>query len=191
MSAEELKIRGELEMDVERELEAELKDEIYRLGLRLHRLYQQQKERELAREYLSEPAGTKNQQGMKNKALSEVNINIKMEGGTKIEIKETKKEARENIDHKPKPVTSRLEENMSRTRSSKLSGENTRRNLVAASSKKFDWAKTLRSGAGNVDFHQAKALKSGRLWDENVQTDGVGKNCATALGQRKGKKLWS
>ena len=45
MSAEELKIRKELEMDVERDLEAEIKDGIYHLALRLHRLYQHQKKK--------------------------------------------------------------------------------------------------------------------------------------------------
>ena len=61
MSAEELKIRDELERDVERDLEEEIKDGIYHLALRLHRLYQHQKER-IGRE-LPE-AGTKNQQGI-------------------------------------------------------------------------------------------------------------------------------
>ncbi|KAK3011802.1 hypothetical protein RJ639_012503 [Escallonia herrerae] len=38
-------IRGELEMDVERDLDEEIKDGIYHLALQLHRLYQHQKER--------------------------------------------------------------------------------------------------------------------------------------------------
>ncbi|KAK3031136.1 hypothetical protein RJ639_035134 [Escallonia herrerae] len=45
MSAEELQICGELEMNVERGLEEEIKDGIYHFALRLHRLYQHQKER--------------------------------------------------------------------------------------------------------------------------------------------------
>ncbi|KAL0396517.1 UNVERIFIED_CONTAM: hypothetical protein Scaly_0100100 [Sesamum calycinum] len=44
MSVEELKIREELERDVEKGLEEEIKDGIYRLALRLHRLYQHQKD---------------------------------------------------------------------------------------------------------------------------------------------------
>lgn len=45
MSADELNIFRELEKDVERDLEEEIKDGIYHLALRLHRLYQHQKER--------------------------------------------------------------------------------------------------------------------------------------------------
>lgn len=83
-----MKIRGELEMEIERDLEEEIKDGIYLLALRLHRLYQQQKERN-ARESLLDNESV----GRKKKILSEVNIIIRMDGGTKIEIKETKKEA--------------------------------------------------------------------------------------------------
>ncbi|KAI9165594.1 hypothetical protein LWI28_017095 [Acer negundo] len=78
MSEEELKIRGELESEIESNLEEEIKDGIYHLALRLHRLYQNHKERNAKQA---------------NKTISEVNISIKMEGGTKIEIKEMKKEA--------------------------------------------------------------------------------------------------
>ncbi|PIM97311.1 hypothetical protein CDL12_30221 [Handroanthus impetiginosus] len=81
MSIEEVRIREELELDVENDLEEEIKDEIYHLAFKLHRLYQHQKERSL------------NQQGnARKKSLSEVNINIKMEGGTTIQIKEIKKQ---------------------------------------------------------------------------------------------------
>ncbi|KAH7851011.1 hypothetical protein Vadar_005934 [Vaccinium darrowii] len=127
MSDEELKIRGELEMDLERDLEAEIKDGIYHLALRLHRLYQHQKERN-ERE-LSE-TGPKNQQGLtRSKTVSEVNISIRMEGGTTVEIKERKKEAREH----------------GNSRSSSRS-ENSK-GMIGPNGKKFDWAKSLRSEA--------------------------------------------
>nr|GMC62371.1 uncharacterized protein LOC109180280 [Ipomoea batatas] len=98
-SDEEKKIWGELERDVERELEEEIKDGICKLALRLHRLYHD------------------------SKTLSEVSINIRMEGGTKIEIK---KEARR-------------------------SSSSTRRGGAAPPpppprGQKFDWTNTLRSG---------------------------------------------
>ncbi|XP_027180133.1 uncharacterized protein LOC113778829 [Coffea eugenioides] len=128
MSAEELKIRGELEMDVERELEEEIKEGICHLAFRLQRLYQQQKERN-AKE-LSKLGIKGHQQGnASSKILSEVNINIRMEGGTKIEIKEIKKQPGGN-------------------RMSTLKSESTVRGGIRPatdSAKKFDWAKSLRS----------------------------------------------
>nr|GME19390.1 uncharacterized protein LOC109180280 [Ipomoea batatas] len=100
-SNEEKKIWGELERDVERDLEEEIKDGICKLALRLHRLYHD------------------------SKTLSEVSINIRMEGGTKIEIKEIKKEA-----HR--------------------SSSSTRRGgappPLPPRGQKFDWTNTLRSG---------------------------------------------
>lgn len=183
MSVEELKIRRELEIDVERELEAELKDEIYRLGLKLHRLYQQQTERKLARE--------KNQKGVKkNKALSELNINIKMEGGTKIEIKETRKGACENYAHKPD--VNITPDKMSNN--SKLSEEKcTRRN---SSDKKFDWTKTLRTGACNAHVVEAKGLQSGRrsqgrLWDDSVQIDIVTNTTRASSTRGNRTNVWN
>ncbi|XP_059624774.1 uncharacterized protein LOC132267661 [Cornus florida] len=157
MSSEELKIRGELEMDVERDLEEEIKDGIYHLALRLHRLYQHRKER--------------NQQGAKNKTLSEVNISIRMEGGTKIEIKEIKKDGRES----GRPQTSRSQNVQGTT-------------MVGSNAKRFDWAKSLRSGTSphvaainkkNNSFHQANLRRSFRL-------DHGRRNCSSALGQPKG-----
>ncbi|KAF5937520.1 hypothetical protein HYC85_025026 [Camellia sinensis] len=116
---EELKIRCELEMEVERDLEAEIKDGIYHLALRLHRLYQHQKER--------------NQERMNNKTLyAEVNINIRLEGGTKIEIKEIKKDivAREH----GQPLAP-------------IRSEDTQGVMRGSNAKNFDWAKSLRSEA--------------------------------------------
>nr|XP_043615948.1 uncharacterized protein LOC122587848 [Erigeron canadensis] len=85
MSTDELKIIRELEKDVERDLEEEIKDGIYRLAFKLHRLYQHQIER-----YENESPYKKEQHTKTNKILSELNINIRMKSGTTIEIKETK-----------------------------------------------------------------------------------------------------
>ncbi|XP_010531589.1 PREDICTED: uncharacterized protein LOC104807860 [Tarenaya hassleriana] len=84
LSKQEQKIRDELEAEIEKNLEEEIKDGIYNLAVKLHRLYQQRREREASDGSGGRPDG---------KTLSEVNISIKMEGHTKIEIKETKKEA--------------------------------------------------------------------------------------------------
>ncbi|KAA8530785.1 hypothetical protein F0562_005591 [Nyssa sinensis] len=171
MSSAELKIRGELEMDIERDMEEEIKDGIYQLALRLHRFYQHQKERN-ARE-LSEP-GYKNQKGIKSKTLSEVNISIKMEGGTKIEIKEIKKEARET----GRPQTSRSE-NMP--------------GMVAPDNKKFDWVKTLRSGSGPLaankkndsSHHQNKILNKEHGFHHNHLKLNLRRNSASDSGLHK------
>ncbi|KAM7515764.1 hypothetical protein LguiA_005347 [Lonicera macranthoides] len=168
MSAEELKIRDELERDVERDLEEEIKDGIYHLALRLHRLYQHQNER-IGRE-LPRP-GTKNQQGMKNETLSELNINIKMEGGTKIEIKEVKKEAHQG--ERPKSAASRPAINVQ-----KMAGPDT---------KEFNWAKSLRSKPKpvcvkkkNESSHQAKVLNHGSNLHENAKLNKVIRNYMSA-----------
>ncbi|KAJ8765784.1 hypothetical protein K2173_014906 [Erythroxylum novogranatense] len=121
MSKDELKIRGELEMDIERDLEQEIKDGIYHLAIRLHHLYQQQKERNVRE--VSE-SGTDKEK--KNRTFSEVNITIKLEGGTKVEIKESKKE----IPKRGRPKT---------RRSDHFHG------VIASKTSKFDWAKSLRS----------------------------------------------
>ncbi|OMO56239.1 hypothetical protein CCACVL1_26687 [Corchorus capsularis] len=133
MSEEEWKIRGELESDIERELEEEIKDGIYHMALRLHRLYQHKRERKLFghTKYSESGGGHK-----KDKALSEVNISIKMEGGTKIEIKETKKEG--GLKHLLPP----------RSSSSRSSRSNNNVLGNGSNGKKFDWAKSLRDGAG-------------------------------------------
>ncbi|OMO72996.1 hypothetical protein COLO4_27337 [Corchorus olitorius] len=132
MSEEEWKIRGELESDIERELEEEIKDGIYHMALRLHRLYQHKRERKLfGQSTKSESGGHK-----KDKALSEVNISIKMEGGTKIEIKETKKEEGPKYLLPPRSSSSR----------SSRSNNNVIGN--GSNGKKFDWAKSLRDGGG-------------------------------------------
>ncbi|KAI3725696.1 hypothetical protein L1987_65488 [Smallanthus sonchifolius] len=125
MSTDELNIFRELEKDVERDLEEEIKDGIYHLALRLHRLYQHQKERYSGES--SEPH-TKEQQHAKNKILSELNINIRMENGTKIEIKETKN----GITHvSPRHPRSSTSTNIKKP--------------APAIRKKFNWESTLRS----------------------------------------------
>lgn len=88
MSNEELKIRAELEVYIERDLEEEIKDGICHLALRLQRLYQKQRDRN-ARE--PSASGSKDQSWLKNTTFSEVNITIRMEGGSKIETNEIKK----------------------------------------------------------------------------------------------------
>ncbi|XP_054823260.1 uncharacterized protein LOC129321508 isoform X2 [Prosopis cineraria] len=128
LSEKELKIRSELEMEVERDLEQEIKDGICNLSLRLHRLYQRQKERQV------KEASEDN----KRKAFSEVNISIKMEGKTKVEIKETKKEATEK-DHRRWWISHRSED------TKQVSGLN---------GKKVDWEKTLRASSGTVSANK-------------------------------------
>ncbi|KAF8092132.1 hypothetical protein N665_0423s0017 [Sinapis alba] len=82
LSKEEERIRDELEMEIERNLEGEFKDGIYNLALKLRRLYEQRREREESLDVSMR----------KSKRVLEVNISIKMEGDTKIEITERKKE---------------------------------------------------------------------------------------------------
>ncbi|XP_031285405.1 uncharacterized protein LOC116144093 [Pistacia vera] len=145
-SEEELKIRSELENDIERNLEEEIKDGIYHLALRLHRLYLHQKERDAREAY--ELYGDKKR---KNKVLSEVNISIRMEGGTKIEIKESRKE--EDPD-KGRPWTP-------------SSSENIQAMLQQVSKhKKFDWANSLRSGTdpGAINKKNSRLQKTALGW---------------------------
>ncbi|XP_010431998.1 PREDICTED: uncharacterized protein LOC104716310 [Camelina sativa] len=82
LSKEEERIRDELETEIERNLEGEFKDGIYNLALKLRRLYEQRREREASLDVSVR----------KSKRVLEVNISIKMEGDTKIEITERKKE---------------------------------------------------------------------------------------------------
>nr|DAD22060.1 TPA_asm: hypothetical protein HUJ06_023523 [Nelumbo nucifera] len=129
MLDEELKIRAELEMDIERDLEEEIKDGICRLALRLHRLYQHQMERN-ARETSPIPSGARVRSQVQNTIFSEVIINIRMEGGSKIEINEIKKEVGEK--GRPKASKSKIVED--------------RQGKMGSCGKEFDWVRTLRSG---------------------------------------------
>lgn len=135
---DELKIRQELEREIERDLEEELKEGIYHFAVRLHRLYQQQKERNDAREYGAKRA---KEEKMK-KAFSEININIKMKGGTKIEIKETKLKAK----------TQERSKNTSGSQSSRSDYNMMQSMKVIKSKKNIDWVNTLRSSTCN-DHH--------------------------------------
>ncbi|GLT73515.1 hypothetical protein SLA2020_453670 [Shorea laevis] len=164
----ELKIRNELEMDIERDLEEEIKDGLYHHALRLHRLYQQQKERNAKQAPGFE---TESQQRNNNRTLLEVNICISMEGGTKFEIKETRKEADRE---KGRPRTSRSEKMWAP--------------VVPATTKKVDWVKTLRSNAApaviidrkNGSLHQAKTLANNHCRYSNL-------NLNNPAGRRNGQ----
>ncbi|CAI9767029.1 unnamed protein product [Fraxinus pennsylvanica] len=154
MSIEELKIRNELENDVEQDLEEEIKDGIYHLALRLHRLYEHQKERHTNTE--TNPKSTR-------KMLSEVNISIKMEGGTPIQIKEIKKQA--NIQEKtpPNPMTA-----------------------TPANNKKFDWEKTLRSNRAHPPSIKSNKTENKRVSHLRMKPQNIGKiNISNATRQRK------
>lgn len=167
MSEKELKIRNELEIDIERDLEEEIKDGIYHHALRLHRLYQQQKERNAKKVVPGFETQRQSQQRNNNTTLLEVNISIRMEGGTKIEIKETKKEA----DHEkgpPRPRTSRSEKMQP---------------PPVPTTKNFNWVKTLRSNAGPaVSLHQAKTLSNNHCRYSNLNLNNPGR-----IGQPKAK----
>ena len=174
MSEEEWKIRGELESDIERDLEEEIKDGIYHLAFRLHRLYQRRRERNA--EDISESGDDK-----KDKTLSEVNISIKMEGGTKIEIKETKKEA---PDHQKGML---LPPRSSRSTNVNVQG------MLGSNAKKFDWAKSLRAGTDPASInrkiersYQAKIPSNDRGFCMNLNHENTRRNVVSASGQRKG-----
>lgn len=128
MSVEEMKIRGELEMDIERDLEEEIKDDIYHLALRLHRLYQHQMERS-TRE-------------IKGKMLTEVNVIIRMEGGTKIEVKETRKEIPERSG--------------TRASATRVTG-----GIRVPDATNLDWAKSLRQAGAGPGAATKKKISNG------------------------------
>ncbi|AES96049.1 uncharacterized protein [Medicago truncatula] len=122
VSAEELKIRSELAMMIERDLEEEIKEGLYNLARRLLRIFQQRKERDA-----KDAAFVKVDN--KIRALSEVIIRMRMEGGTKIEIKEVNKEANKKgcaftPNFRPKKCLKEV--------------------------KKIDWEKSLRAGSSPV-----------------------------------------
>ncbi|KAK7407210.1 hypothetical protein VNO78_08928 [Psophocarpus tetragonolobus] len=120
ISAEELKIRSEIGMEIERDLEEEIKEGIYHLALRLHRIHQQRKERSAKETFELDNNGAR--------AVSEVNISIRMEGVTKVEIKEVNKEAAEKG---LLPSRNSASQNVKEV-------------------KKVDWVKTLRAGSSPV-----------------------------------------
>ncbi|KAF5195362.1 Ubiquitin carboxyl-terminal hydrolase, partial [Thalictrum thalictroides] len=134
MSKEELKIRSELEMDIESDLEAEIKDGICHLALKLHRLYQHQRER-IARELSTNGS----QSGRKKSVLlTEMNILMRMEGGSKVEINEMKKQK-----DQPKPFP------------------RYKQGKTFQIGKEFNWVRTLRSeAASSTNNAKKKHLKS-------------------------------
>ncbi|KAL3370395.1 hypothetical protein AABB24_007436 [Solanum stoloniferum] len=148
MNSIEMKIRGELERDVERDLEDEIKEGICQLALRLHRLYKHQEERN-TRKSIDDHGTRDKTRGTNTKALSEVNINIKMEGGTKIEIKETKKEAR-------RPISNKALNNMQRMVSS-------------TRPPKFDWTQSLRSGQTHITGYDKIDTSRKQVTNKNGQ----------------------
>ncbi|KAK9109085.1 hypothetical protein Sjap_017145 [Stephania japonica] len=136
ISKEELKIREKLEDDIERDLEAEIKDQICQLALRLHRLYQHQKER-ILRELLK----SGDQFSSKDNVFSEMNIRIKMEGGSKIEINETKKVSTASKSKSTKaPQLSNINKQSTPSEIVHKQGK-----VTDQSGKEFSWVKTLRS----------------------------------------------
>lgn len=150
---EELKIRQELEMDIERDLEEEIKDGIYHLALRLHRLYQHRKERSNKGEITSKELET----------LSEVNISIKMEGGTKVEIKETRKDQA-------------LPQKLVRPPSSR-SSENSKSLRFMSTKKEFNWMNSLRSDSGPVIMHKKIHGSQASLVNDDVRRRDKGTDC--------------
>ncbi|KAG6725229.1 hypothetical protein I3843_02G015600 [Carya illinoinensis] len=151
-------LRSEEELGIRRDLEEEIKEGIYHHALRLHRLYQQQKER-------------------KNKTLLEVNISIRMEGGAKIEIKETKKD-HGGHDHErgrvPRTASARSENKMKLQLAAVPQ--------VNANTKKFDWVKSLRSNAGPVGNlqYQAKTFRTNRCCYLNLDGPNNGRRVCSA-----------
>ncbi|CAJ1931335.1 unnamed protein product [Sphenostylis stenocarpa] len=128
ISAEELKIRSELGMEIEKDLEEEIKEGIYHLALRLHRIYQERKEKSAKETF--EPDNNR------ARALSEVNISIRMEGRTKVEIKEVNNE---EAVKKGCPYS---------------------RPQNVREVKKVDWVKTLRGGSSPVCASRLSSVSS-------------------------------
>ncbi|CAL0314105.1 unnamed protein product [Lupinus luteus] len=157
VSIEELKIKNELEIEIERYLEEEIKESIYHLALKLHQIYQQRKER-------------KNKEASKSKALSEVNISIRIEGGTNIEIKDINKEVAERG----------YSRSTSRPKNVKVAN--------AFRNNKFDWVKNLGGGPRPVSVN----MLSCRLKSKNriLSTDpNVFSKCNKVVSA-SGKKTW-
>ncbi|XVF61537.1 hypothetical protein PTKIN_Ptkin08bG0137500 [Pterospermum kingtungense] len=166
MFEEKWKIRGGIENDIDRDSEEEIKEGIYHLALRLHRLYQHKRESDYAHQDISESGDTK------DKTLSEVNISIKMEGGIKIEIKQTKKDL---------PPRS--------SRSNKINTQ-----LVHGfDGKKFDWAKSLRAETDSAIIgrkldrsYQAKIPSTEKGFYMNFNHQNTRRNMVRVPVQRKG-----
>lgn len=141
-----MKIRREIEREIERDLEEEIKGGIYEQALQLHRLYQHRRK----------AADINPPEERRKKELLEVNISIKLQRGTKLQIKETKKEAPPPAAESFRPRTSRSDATAART--------------VLPEVKRLDWVKSLRSGAApvvvgkNVGCHRSRIPAPGRQW---------------------------
>lgn len=131
MSLDELKIRKELELEIEKNLEEEILEGIHSLAMRLHGLYQH------SRETLSHH---QNKQTKSRKVFfSEININIKIEdAGVTVRVKKIKKPGLPGL-----PIHTRKVQN--------VRGKTTK--LPSSRTTKFDWTQSLRSstniGAGS------------------------------------------
>ncbi|XP_077214284.1 uncharacterized protein LOC143849121 isoform X2 [Tasmannia lanceolata] len=162
ISEEELKIRGELEIEVERDLEEEIKDDIIHLALRLHRLYQHQKDRDMRDQttFSGEP-----QSKIKSSIFTEVSITIRMEAGSKVEIHETKKEIREK----------------GRLKNIKL---DYKQSNMSPNAKEFNWERTLRSGTcSSVSINRKQEVsRHGRTPRNN---NGAGPEAKHGIRDRK------
>ncbi|QCD90693.1 hypothetical protein DEO72_LG4g1650 [Vigna unguiculata] len=131
ISAEELKIRSELGMEIENELEKEIKEGIYQLALRLHRIYQERKERSAKETF--------------GGAVSEVKISIRMEGRSKVEMREVK-----NVKKGGSYVRNSWPQNVKEV-------------------KKVDWVKSLRGGSSAVCGSRLSSVSSKKK-GENLST---------------------
>jgi len=129
-------------MEIEKDLEKEIKEGIYHLALRLHRIYQERKERSAKEtfELCNDRA----------RALSEVKISIRMEGRTKVEIREVNNEA-----------------------AAKKGGPYLRnsRPQNVKEVKKVDWVKTLRGGSSPVCCSRLSSVSS-KHNGKKLSTDG-------------------
>ncbi|KAH0452122.1 hypothetical protein IEQ34_019421 [Dendrobium chrysotoxum] len=126
---EERKIWIELENEIEKNWEEEIKDGIRRQALQLHKLYQQRAERISKTTSAAEINRTKSKSS--KKAFTEITISIRTGGGCSIQIHEHK------IDdiHKGRPQSSRSE---------------TKEGRPIYTGKNFDWSQTLRSVSSKV-----------------------------------------
>lgn len=169
VSPEELKIRSDIEMEIEKDLEEEIKESIYHLALRLHRIYKQRKERNNAKE--ASEYGNQLDNRRSTRALSEVNISIRMEGGTKVEIKEVNKE----VAKRGCPRSPYRTQNVKEV------------NAFGAKNKKFDWVKTLRAGSSPVVAVNRSNFSSKSK--HNTDPNYVFSNCK--LDRARGKNVGS
>lgn len=146
MSLKERKIREELEREIENNLEREIKEGMHGLAMKLHKLHLHRREKSESK-ITRQSSNQQNKQ--RRKIVSEVNINIKMEGGTTIEIKESRKEDRRIPNSNPNPNPKQVHN---------------------ARKIKFDWTQSLRSGSNNSRI-ESKI--------EEKKSDKVGNSCAT------------